>query len=219
MLQRNAQTKEGTLKAPYVSTRAIRLFLDRVRSVSTPEKVDIDRLQDYGVSPGNAPALLSALKFLGLLDSQGVPTEDFRAIQTTGAEFCQNLEQVVRRAYADVFDRFDVATAERELIRNYFARRYSVSQAESATAVFTDLCGQAEIPLSGALQGAVPRVAGRTQRQPAQTRAQATTRGHERKGPAIRGESSADLRTLSEQLSRVEHTLQAILERLPAKED
>ncbi len=219
MVQRNPRNEAGALKAPYVSTRAIRLFFDRVRSVSTPERVDIDRLQDYGVSAGNAPALLSGLKFLGLLDSQGVPTKDFRAIQTTGAEFCQNLEQVVRRAYAEVFERFDVATAERELIRNYFARNYSVSQAASATAVFTDLCRLAEIPLSGALQGAVPRVAERTQRQPAQTRAQSTTRGSERKEPTIRGGSPATLRTLSEQLSRVEHIVEAILERLPAKED
>jgi len=111
-----------------------------------PNKVDADLLQDYGISKGNVFALLSTLKFLNLIDEGGEPTADFGSLQTMGEEFQGNLEQIIRKAYADLFSRFDLTKDSREHIRNYFARNYSASQAGKATTLFYGLCNKAGIP-------------------------------------------------------------------------
>jgi len=111
-----------------------------------PKKVDADLLQDYGISRGNVFALLSTLKFLNLIDDKGEPTADFDSLQTMGEEYQGNMEQIVRKAYADLFSKFDLTKDSRENIRNYFARNYSASQAGKATTLFYGLCSKAGIP-------------------------------------------------------------------------
>lgn len=110
-----------------------------------PKKVDADLLQDYGISRGNVFALLSTLKFLDLIDDKGEPTAGFDSLQTMGEEYQGNLEQIVRKAYADLFSKFDLTKDSRENIRNYFARNYSASQAGKATTLFYGLCSKAGI--------------------------------------------------------------------------
>lgn len=134
--------------APYVSAAALSKFFDHIRYVATPKKVDFGLLSDYGISKGNVFALMSALKFLGLVDKQGTPTAAFASLQVMGEEFVKNLNEVVRNAYADLFSRLDVSKDSREHIRNYFSRNYSPSQSEKATVLFLDLCKEANIAVA-----------------------------------------------------------------------
>ena len=145
------QTKQR--KAPYISVKALMDFLDHIRYVSTPKKVDAGLLQDYGTSKGNVFALLSGLKFLGLIDEKGTPTPAFSGVQTMGTEFQSNLREVIQSAYQDLFTRLDVSRDSREHVRNYFARNYSVSQSERSTSLFLDLCREAGIPVSKETRG------------------------------------------------------------------
>ena len=134
--------------APYVSAATLSSFFDHVRWVSTPKKVDAGLLLDYGMPKGNVGALVSALKFLGLVQDNGTSTPAFNMIQTGGEEFRANLEEIVRRAYADVFSRLDPSRDSREKIRNYFARNYSPAISNKATILFLDLCKEAGIPVA-----------------------------------------------------------------------
>lgn len=143
-----SQKREVKRNAPYASAAAVSELLDHIRYVSTPKKVDPGLLTDYGVSKGNTFALMSALKFLGLIDNAGVPTPAFSSLQTMGDEFRSNLREIVEKAYADLFSRLDVTRDSREHIRNYFARNYSASQADKATTLFLDLCREAGIPVA-----------------------------------------------------------------------
>lgn len=122
-----------------------------------PKKVDADLLQDYGISRGNVFALLSTLKFLNLIDDRGEPTANFDSLQTMGEEYQGNLEQIVRKAYADLFSKFDLTKDSRENIRNYFARNYSASQAGKATTLFYGLCSKAGIATIGGKALRIPR--------------------------------------------------------------
>lgn len=140
--------KKQSRKAPYVSAAALSSFLDHIRYVSTPKKVDAGLLQDYGISKGNTFSLLSALKFLGLTDNAGIPTPAFASVQTMGEEFRSNLQEIVQKAYADLFSRLDVSRDSRDHIWNYFSRNYSTSQADKATILFLDLCKEAGIPVA-----------------------------------------------------------------------
>lgn len=139
--------KEKKRVAPYVPVSVLSGFLDRIRRISTPPKITSRHLQESGMSDSDSFALLSALRFLNLIDEEGTPTPEFRSLQTSGDEFKRNLEQVVRNAYSDLFAWLDPAVDDREHIKNFFARSYSPATAEKATAVFLDLCGEAGIPL------------------------------------------------------------------------
>jgi hypothetical protein len=148
-MEKNQRDKRS---APYVPAKALNAFFERIRYVSTPEKVDAGLLLDYGIPKGNVFALISALKFLGIIDEDNVPTQVFKALQVTGEEFVSNLQNVVRDSYADLFSKLDVGRDSREHIRNYFARNYSIAKASDATTLFIALCGQAGIPLSEELK-------------------------------------------------------------------
>jgi hypothetical protein len=156
-MEKNQRDKRN---APYVPAKALNAFFERIRHVSTPEKVDAGLLLDYGIPKGNVFALISALKFLGIIDEDNMPTQVFKAFQMTGEEFTTNLQNVIKDAYADLFSKLDVSVDSREHIRNYFARNYSPAKAGDATSLFLTLCRQAGIPISDELQvghvGVVP---------------------------------------------------------------
>jgi hypothetical protein len=133
--------------APYVSSVALQKLFQRVKNRNMPQFIDEGLLQDFGIPRGNVYALLSALKFLNLVDDSGRLTENFPLVQKTGEEFQRNLAELVRKAYAPAFARLDLLQDTREQIRNFFARNYSSSQADKATSLFLFLCQEAGIPL------------------------------------------------------------------------
>lgn len=140
-----AAVKRRKRLAPYAPASTLSALFDHIRYVKTPDKVDSNLLQDYGVPKGHAFALLSALKFLGLTEDNGTPTPAFRLLQTGGEEFATNLREIVERAYEDLFSRLEVSRDSRDKILNFFARNYSPATAEKATRLFLDLCGEAGI--------------------------------------------------------------------------
>lgn len=147
-----ARKKGGKRNAPYVAAKAINAFFERIRYVSTPDRVDAGLLLDYGIPKGNVFALISAIKFLGLVDDEGFPTPVFKTLQVTGEEFITNLQSVIKNSYADLFSKLDISRDSREHIRNYFARNYSAAKAGDSTNLFLALCRQAQIPLSEEMQ-------------------------------------------------------------------
>jgi hypothetical protein len=138
--------------APYAPKSAVSEFFDHIRYVRTPGKIDSSLLQDYGISASQAFPLLSTLRFLGVIESDGTPTPAFRGLQTGGDEFQSALREIVQRAYSDLFSRLDVSRDSRDKIKNFFSRNYSPATAERATALFLDLCGEAGISAAAADQ-------------------------------------------------------------------
>jgi hypothetical protein len=138
--------------APYATASAVSSFFDHIRYVRTPEKVESGLLIDYGISQSQAFPLLSTLKFLGIIESDGTPNQAFRTLQTGGEEFRTALAELVQRSYSDLFSRLDMSRDTRDKIKNFFARNYSPATAERATTLFLDLCGKAGIPTAAAEQ-------------------------------------------------------------------
>lgn len=176
---------KGKRKAPYVSAAALSQFFDHIRYVSTPKKVDTGLLLDYGVAKGNVFAMMSTLKFLGLVDNEGKPTPAFGSLQVMGDEFVSNLREVINTAYADLFARLDVSRDSREHIRNYFSRNYSPSQSNKATILFLDLCKEAGIPVAAGT-GAARKDIGARVVEPRPSRIQRER--SEQATPAVEGE-------------------------------
>jgi len=184
--------------APYAPKGTVSEFFDHIRYVRTPDKVDSSLLQDYGMSEGQAFPLLSTLKFLGVIESDGTSTPAFKALQTGGDEFQAALNEIIRRAYSDLFNRLDVSRDSRDKIKNFFSRNYSPPTAERATALFLDLCGEAGIATAA---GDQPRQAPST---PAKAKGMRSLRLPPPLSPPDSGRVVLDVRLTEDDLSVME---------------
>jgi len=126
-------------RAPYAPISAVREFFDRIRDKSVPQRVDRRFLQRISVATNNEWALLSALKFLGIVDQHGVPSHSYRLLQTTD-QFQDGLRHLVETAYAQLFDVGGASMSVDEL-RDYFRVTSSPSQAKNAARFFREVCG------------------------------------------------------------------------------
>ena len=135
-------------KPPYVAAGTLWQFLNKLKFVSMPSHLDARELEEYGIPKHWAYHLLSALKFLNLVEKNGKTTTALQSLQMRGDEFKQSLEEVVHHAYSDLFLKLDPARDSRANIMNYFMKHYdtSPSGADKATTLFLDLCGEAGIP-------------------------------------------------------------------------
>jgi hypothetical protein len=144
----NEPKEKQQRKPPYVSAGTLWQFLNKLKFVSMPAHLDAKELEEYGIPKHWTYHLLSTLKFLNLVEKNGKTTTALQSLQLRGDEFKQNLEEVVRHAYADLFLKLDPARDSRANIMNYFMKHYgtSPSGADKATTLFLDLCGEAGIP-------------------------------------------------------------------------
>ncbi|HZU14946.1 MAG TPA: DUF5343 domain-containing protein [Chloroflexota bacterium] len=120
-------------KAPYAPVSALEEFLERMGNFSVPARVDRNFLQKMSLARGNEWALLSALKFLGIINPQGVPTPAYRRL--LGADRSDVLRGLVSQAYAPLLDNGGLSMPPDELVA-YFRTASSPSQAKNAARFF-----------------------------------------------------------------------------------
>jgi hypothetical protein len=129
-------------RAPYAPISALQRFFERIRDRQTPDRVDHKFLRKLSVAHNNEYSLLSALKFLGILDEFGTPTTSYRSLQSTD-RFEEALWSLVQRAYKPVFDAGADAWTDGELI-DFFRLNSSASQAKNAARFFRAVCRLAD---------------------------------------------------------------------------
>ncbi|TSA01598.1 MAG: hypothetical protein D4R81_05940 [Nitrospiraceae bacterium] len=129
---------------PYISQNIWKPFFEKMQKVKRPPELSAAILKEYGLAAG-APALQSALKFLGLTDAEDKTTERFKTIQVTGEQFKKNLGGIINDAYADLLDKHPLESATYEGITNYFADKYSPASAKKIAKSFAVLCQMAGI--------------------------------------------------------------------------
>jgi hypothetical protein len=107
--------------------------LKRIQSVTVPRIVDRAYLRQLRVAENNEWALLSALKFLRIVDDRGRPTPAFRGLQT--AEWRAALRSLAYEAYAELIE-IGGESMSQEALRSFFALTASGSQAQNAARFF-----------------------------------------------------------------------------------
>ena len=128
-------------KAPYAPVSALREFFSKIRNVGVPARVDQRFLQKHNIAAGNEWSLLSALKFLGVIDRQGEPTAAYRRLLSSD-QFEGTLRNLVELAYGPLFeDGGGTMTADE--LTNYFRVTSSPSQARNAARFFLAVSGMA----------------------------------------------------------------------------
>jgi len=156
----NNSKVESKRKPPYVAAGTLWEFFNKLKFVATPSHLDAIELQEYGIPKHWAYHLLSALKFLNLVEKNGKTTPALNSLQMRGDEFQHNLEEVVRNAYAELFIKVDPARDSHANIVNFFMKHYgtSPSGAEKATSLFLDLCAEAGIPTLKGTQSTATKI-------------------------------------------------------------
>ena len=145
---RQARTAGQGLTLPYGPTRGMLQALQMMRK-STPPKVDGNLLRLHKIAPGNEYKVVGALKFLGIIDDEGRPTEKSRLLKTKGPTFTSTLGNIIRSAYKNLFQRLNGGGYTAEDIYNYFITEEDLTpeMATKTTRFFIQLCQLAEIDL------------------------------------------------------------------------
>lgn len=105
------QTQEKAVP-PYVAYRTFRNFLDGLRRHAMPSR--IDRTLMTSMSYGSQAALLAALKYLGLIKADGVPTAQLQSLVGASGDKAKAmaLYNVIRASYPYLFaNSFDLSRA------------------------------------------------------------------------------------------------------------
>jgi hypothetical protein len=138
---------------PYGPTTGTIQALQLMRK-TTPSKVDGDFLRAHKIAPGNEYKVVGALRFLGLIDDNGMPMEKSRLLKTMGSTFTLALQEIVRSAYRELFHYLDIKKATRDDVYNYFITesKLGTEMAAKAARFFITLCRMAQIELGSSSQ-------------------------------------------------------------------
>jgi hypothetical protein len=103
--------------------------------------------------------LMGALKFLGIVDGKGNPTDRLSSLLVIGDAYKQNLRVLVEEAYSDLLKVVSVKTTTPEGLHNYFISKMKLgkSQAEGAAEFFVWLANESGLELSEDLLGLLSR--------------------------------------------------------------
>jgi len=136
--------------APYAPTQGVLAVIRRFRERGLPDVLTLQSLQPLGIAAGNAPRVLAALRFLGLIDEDGRRTEIFNRLgQATTEQYPEQFAQIVRAAYAPVFTIVDPAVDSDIALADAFRQYQPQAQRDRMIALFRGLCREAEIVEGG----------------------------------------------------------------------
>ena len=132
-------------RAPYAPLSNVEQALDHYRS-KAPKVLNKDLMSRIGFSQTYGDRVLFALRWLGLIDGEGKPTEAFAGLQRGSDKECQErLAEAIRVAYKKVFEAVDPATGSDDEIANAFRSYSPVAQSHLMVPLFMGLCKKAGI--------------------------------------------------------------------------
>ena len=149
---------------PYISFKTVTNLITRLEPESPPR---IDGTVLGYLSGGYRSQVLTALRWLELIDADGKPspqlTEMVRSSQTRG----ETIRRVLESRYADIFSAIDMGKATVGQLEEQFDKfGMAVETRKKATTFFVHGCKFAEIPLSSYIAGGVKRSRSVSRRTP-----------------------------------------------------
>lgn len=143
--------KESSRKRlpPYISYRTFQNFLERLQQ-GVPARIDRSYWSER-LSGSNGTQLMSALRFLGLIDAKDTPTSRLRLLaQANGAQRAEVLKQITSGAFGFVLqDSFDAQSATYSQLEEAFSTfELTDGVRRKCVKFFVELSSDAGIPLS-----------------------------------------------------------------------
>jgi hypothetical protein len=135
-------------RRPYAAASNVVGALQRARTRNLPDKIDDDFLRIVGIPDIVFGRVIEALRFLGMTEENGEPSDTFKAIgAATDEEYRSILEGVVREAYREDFARIDPGQDPQARIVDAFKPYQPRSQTNRMVMLFLGLCREAGIPV------------------------------------------------------------------------
>lgn len=127
--------------APYAPPSALLDFLSAVHDKDLPTPYTTEVVTRAGVTEGLAPRVLKTLKLFDLIDEEKEPTDRLLDLAKAGSDdYKERLADVLRAAYADIFQYVDPATTPIEKIQDQFRHYTPRGQRERMVTLFMGLC-------------------------------------------------------------------------------
>ena len=128
-MARDGSEKMRSLRtAPYTSYRTFRTFIEDLREHGVPSRIDRSVLTRFSGVVGTQ--LMHALRFLGLIDDEGRPTQLLAELVNAhgGAQWPVTLSQTLQEAYAPIFA-IDLETATPSHFGAAFRKAFPAAEA------------------------------------------------------------------------------------------
>ena len=142
--------RSSSTNPPYAPWSQVKDFLNKMK-VLNPRYISLDYLRTNNLGGQQPNSLLLSIKFLGLIDAQGAPTDKLESIKVRGDhQYSEALETIVREAYSELFSAVNVEDASSDVLYNQMRVVFNCSPriANAATPLFINLCQEAGIVLS-----------------------------------------------------------------------
>jgi hypothetical protein len=175
---RSEQAKAGT--PPYTSYRTFKTFIEDLREQGLPSRIDRSVLTRFSGVVGTQ--LMHALRFLGLIEDHGRPTERLKELVSAhgSGRWPETFAALLRQVYAPVFA-IDLKTATPSHFNEAFRKAFPAADAvvQKCVTFFLYAANDAGVTISGRiLKGRKPRSStGRKRPVPQQAKAKDTEAG------------------------------------------
>lgn len=132
---------------PYAHVSAkLKDFLDKIPSTGVPDKVTYNELAARGFKSTNDRSILGVLKFLDLVDAEGIPTENWISYRNKSSNKLL-LASLVQHSYSELFSMYPNAQERAdEEIRNFIASKTKVGEdtIQRIVTTFKMLCSMSD---------------------------------------------------------------------------
>jgi len=144
--------EQGNIASPpYGPAANLKTIFDTWRDRSMPDQLGKEWLERIGLSSNLTAKNLHALRFLGLIDDAGYTTAVAQRLRgATSEEYPSVLEEIIRKAYAKVFEIRNPSIDSRTRVDDAFRLELPQAQRSRMVACFFGLCAMAGIPLKEA---------------------------------------------------------------------
>ena len=154
-----SEQAKSTRTPPYTSYRTFRTFIEDLREHGVPSRIDRSVLTRFSGVVGSQ--LMHALRFLGLIEDHGRPTQRLRElVNAHGAgHWPEKLLELLRQEYAPMFA-IDLETATPSHFNEAFRRAFPAADAvvQKCVTFFLYAANDAGVKISGrVLKGRKPR--------------------------------------------------------------
>lgn len=140
MKQKN-EDKSQSLDYPFVTPRSMAKMMEYIRKPGWEHAIDQGLVKKLGVAPNNEPKVPFALRFLGIIDSAGVPTKEFGELKNN---YQATLKRLVKEKYAELLSIHPPDMVTRKGLKAFFGKKQTD---ERRAKFFIWLCGEAGIEL------------------------------------------------------------------------
>lgn len=136
-----AKTKE--VKYPSARLKGLAEFMAFIQEPEwRPKTINADLFKKLDMAKGRESEAVFAIKFLGIINDDGIPTDELDALKK---DFQITLKRLVQESYVELFDLIPPKLATQSRLVKFFGN--PVETAEYQAKLFVWLCKQAGIEL------------------------------------------------------------------------